>query len=262
MFGSLAQLSMLWISKNEALPNTRILLWLEDYYKYKTSTDIDDMISAELPSPTDDPVGYKSVTDYMVLRPCGKDAKSAACNIEGKCSKHFPKPFYPETIIDQDRRMLFPTDVIEYCEEAQEFKELLKINSRICSTFKEACFAYGLLNDDREWTRAIQEGSLWALGPQLRYLFVTILLFCDGHRFLYKTIISRLRSDLKIVLVVASSEFWKHCKVSTLTRSMRVNEYNANGELDTRKQDFNQWVLAVDDGRVLARMKDSEDEPT
>ncbi|GJZ69575.1 ATP-dependent DNA helicase PIF1-like protein [Tanacetum coccineum] len=47
-----------------------------------------------------------------------------------------------------------------------------------------------------------------------------------------------------------------------LTRSMRVNEYNANRELDTRKKDFNQWVLAVDDGRVPARMKDGEDEPT
>ncbi|GJW92086.1 ATP-dependent DNA helicase PIF1-like protein [Tanacetum coccineum] len=43
---------------------------------------------------------------------------------------------------------------------------------------------------------------------------------------------------------------------------MIVNEYNANGELDTRKQEFNQWVLAVDDGRVPARMKDGEDEPT
>ncbi|GJX13491.1 ATP-dependent DNA helicase PIF1-like protein [Tanacetum coccineum] len=43
---------------------------------------------------------------------------------------------------------------------------------------------------------------------------------------------------------------------------MRVNEYNANGELDTRKQDLNQWVLAVRDARMPARMKDGEDEPT
>ncbi|GKD50052.1 ATP-dependent DNA helicase PIF1-like protein, partial [Tanacetum coccineum] len=34
--------------------------------------------------------------------PCGKDARYAACNVEGKCLKHFPKPFYAETIIDQD----------------------------------------------------------------------------------------------------------------------------------------------------------------
>ncbi|GKG56814.1 hypothetical protein Tco_0582165, partial [Tanacetum coccineum] len=33
-----------------------------------------------------------------------------------------------------------------------------------------------------------------------------------------------------------------------LTRSMRVNEYDENGEIDIRKHDFNEWVLAVDDG--------------
>ncbi|GKE44823.1 hypothetical protein Tco_1472107 [Tanacetum coccineum] len=38
----------------------------------------------------------------MLHGPCGKDNRAAACNIEGKCSKHFPKPFYAETVIDQD----------------------------------------------------------------------------------------------------------------------------------------------------------------
>ncbi|GKD56625.1 ATP-dependent DNA helicase PIF1-like protein [Tanacetum coccineum] len=55
---------------------------------------------------------------------------------------------------------------------------------------------------------------------------------------------------------------WKQANVFTLTRSMRVNEYYANGELDTRKQHFNQWVLAVGDGKLPAKMKDGEDEPT
>nr|GEV03581.1 DNA helicase PIF1, ATP-dependent [Tanacetum cinerariifolium] len=121
-----------------------------------------------------------------------------------------------------------------------------------------------------------------------------------GKTLLYKTTISRLRSELKILLAVASSgiaslllpggrtahnrqillvipkgkradivqacinrsELWKHCKVSTLKRSMRVNEYTLNGDIDTRKQTFNQWVLAVGDGKVPARIKDGEDEPT
>ncbi|GJY24699.1 ATP-dependent DNA helicase PIF1-like protein [Tanacetum coccineum] len=50
--------------------------------------------------------------------------------------------------------------------------------------------------------------------------------------------------------------------VFTLTRSMRVNEYACNGEIDNRKQDFNRWVLAVGDGRLPAKKKESEDEPT
>ncbi|GKB48808.1 ATP-dependent DNA helicase PIF1-like protein [Tanacetum coccineum] len=58
------------------------------------------------------------------------------------------------------------------------------------------------------------------------------------------------------------SELWKCCKVFTLTRSMRVNEYLPNGVLDTSKQEFNRWVLAVGDGNVPTQKKDDEDEPT
>ncbi|GKE35475.1 DNA helicase PIF1, ATP-dependent, partial [Tanacetum coccineum] len=64
-----------------SLPHAHILLWLEEHCKCKTPHDIDDKISAELPSPTDDPVGYKAVTDYMLHGPCGKDTRYAACNV-------------------------------------------------------------------------------------------------------------------------------------------------------------------------------------
>ncbi|GJX62677.1 ATP-dependent DNA helicase PIF1-like protein [Tanacetum coccineum] len=89
---------------------------------------------------------------------------------------------------------------------------------------------------------------------------VTVLLGGDFRQIL-PVIPKGKRADI-MHACINRSELWKHCKVSTLTRSMRVNEYNANGELDTRKQYFNQWVLAVGDDRVPARMKDGEDEPT
>nr|GEV88669.1 hypothetical protein [Tanacetum cinerariifolium] len=38
----------------------------------------------------------------MLHGPCDKDAKYAPCNIEGKCSKCFPKAFNAETIIDAE----------------------------------------------------------------------------------------------------------------------------------------------------------------
>ncbi|GJY58827.1 uncharacterized protein Tco_0458719, partial [Tanacetum coccineum] len=85
--------------QKRGLPHAHILLWLEEHDKCKTPGDIDDIISTELSSPTDDPKGRKAVTEYMLHRPCGK---GAACNVEGKCSKHFPKAFCTETIIDQD----------------------------------------------------------------------------------------------------------------------------------------------------------------
>ncbi|GJS86701.1 DNA helicase PIF1, ATP-dependent [Tanacetum coccineum] len=106
-----------------------------------------------------------------------------------------------------------------------------------------------------------------------------------GKTFLYNTIIARLWTKRKIVLAVASpgkfyqsyqkekrpdvvqacinrSELWKHCNIFTLTRSMRVNEYYPNGEIDNQKQEFNQWVLSVGKRTVPAKAKDGEDEPT
>nr|GEU86776.1 hypothetical protein [Tanacetum cinerariifolium] len=43
---------------------------------------------------------------------------------------------------------------------------------------------------------------------------------------------------------------------------MRINEYTANGGIDTTKHEFNQWVLAVGDGTLPTKMKEGEDEPT
>ncbi|GJX52811.1 hypothetical protein Tco_0281180 [Tanacetum coccineum] len=72
---------------------------LEEEWKCKTASQSDDIISAEIPSPTTDPEGYKVVTEYMLHDPCGK---GPACTVDGKCSKRFPKPFYSETMLDED----------------------------------------------------------------------------------------------------------------------------------------------------------------
>ncbi|GJT50117.1 ATP-dependent DNA helicase PIF1-like protein [Tanacetum coccineum] len=246
---------------------------------------------------------------------------------------------------------------------ARSFTELKMVNKINYATFKAACFAYGLLNDDKEWTHAITEASFWAMAPQLRELFVTILLFyfndlpqpnpklltnldnrllrealalnanksiaslllpagrTTHSRFVIplklmenstcgikqNTHLAKLMQHvrlitweeapmtqryafealdktndgiagrgLSIVLPVIpnakrpeviqaclnQSELWKYCKVFTLTRRMRVNEYACNGEIDNRKQDFNRWVIAVGDGKLPAKKKESEDEPT
>nr|GEU91598.1 hypothetical protein [Tanacetum cinerariifolium] len=108
------------------------LLWIEEYYRCKVATDIDDIILAELPSPTIDPIGYKAVSDYMMRKPCGKDNRAATCNIEGKCSKHVPKPFYAETIIDQDGYPIYRSKAIKYL-----FKYLNKGSDRATIVIQE-----------------------------------------------------------------------------------------------------------------------------
>ncbi|XP_071740008.1 uncharacterized protein [Rutidosis leptorrhynchoides] len=61
----------------------------------------------------------------------------------------------------------------------QSFEDIRSVNGILHPTFKDACFEYGLINDDKKWTEAIDEATLWASGSQLRDLFVTILLFCN-----------------------------------------------------------------------------------
>ncbi|GJR40909.1 ATP-dependent DNA helicase PIF1-like protein [Tanacetum coccineum] len=81
------------------LPHAYILLWLEEEWECKTPNQVDDIISAEIPSLTTDPEGYKVVTKFMLHGPC---CKGDACTVEGICSKKFPRPFYSETMLDED----------------------------------------------------------------------------------------------------------------------------------------------------------------
>ncbi|GKF36415.1 hypothetical protein Tco_0113173, partial [Tanacetum coccineum] len=89
--------------QKRGLSHAHILLWLEERFKCTTPDEINDIIAAELPSPTEDPDGYKVVYEFMLHGPCGKDAKYAPCTTEIKCSKHYPKVFLEETVIDEDR---------------------------------------------------------------------------------------------------------------------------------------------------------------
>nr|GEX05700.1 hypothetical protein [Tanacetum cinerariifolium] len=43
---------------------------------------------------------------------------------------------------------------------------------------------------------------------------------------------------------------------------MRVNEYFGNREINLQKQNFNRLVLVVGDGKLPAKKKETEDEPT
>ncbi|KAF8083394.1 hypothetical protein N665_0776s0019 [Sinapis alba] len=61
----------------------------------------------------------------------------------------------------------------------RSFEELKTVRDVIFKKYREACYARGLLDDDREWHDAIEEPSYWATGRQLRRLFVIILLFCQ-----------------------------------------------------------------------------------
>jgi hypothetical protein len=63
-------------------------------------------------------------------------------------------------------------------------------------TFKEACKARGLLDDDYEWYSAFDEAATWAPFNQLRQLFVTMLLYCEvGDEYAFFERVWKLLAD-------------------------------------------------------------------
>jgi len=61
--------------------------------KYPSATDIDQIISTEIPSHEDDPELYRLVQNHMIHGPCGILQPNSPCMKEGKCSRFYPKQF-------------------------------------------------------------------------------------------------------------------------------------------------------------------------
>jgi hypothetical protein len=79
---------------------------------------------------------------------------------------------------------------------AQNYESLRTYDHILHPTFKEACRARGLLEDDQEWYNAFDEATSWATSNQLRQLFVTMLLFCEvGDELSFFEKVWRLLAD-------------------------------------------------------------------
>ncbi|XP_075437913.1 LOW QUALITY PROTEIN: uncharacterized protein LOC142476424 [Ascaphus truei] len=97
--------------QKRGLPHAHILIWLKEKLH---SIDIDNVISAELPNPEEDPILFAIVTKNMIHGPCGNINIHAPCMKDGKCTKKFPKPFIADTQSGDDGypqyRRRAPTD--------------------------------------------------------------------------------------------------------------------------------------------------------
>jgi len=88
--------------QKRGLPHAHLLLFLHPTSKYPTATDIDKVISAEIPCPVMNTLLYNCVKDHMIHGPCGIAKKSSPCMKNGVCSRFYPKKFQPMTVIDED----------------------------------------------------------------------------------------------------------------------------------------------------------------
>ena len=88
--------------QKRGLPHCHLLIILDKDSKLREATDIDTIISAEIPDPATDPVLYDIVRKTMVHGPCGVLNSKSVCMSEGKCTKDYPKDFREETSFAQD----------------------------------------------------------------------------------------------------------------------------------------------------------------
>jgi hypothetical protein len=88
--------------QKRGLPHAHILLFLDPNDKCPSSTDIDNIITAEIPNQNEDPTAYEAVKQFMMHGPCGSANPRSPCMMNNKCTKHFPKRFIEETTIDEE----------------------------------------------------------------------------------------------------------------------------------------------------------------
>lgn len=84
--------------QKRGLPHMHLLLFLDERDRLRTPADIDTVIQAYWPNPDTEPVLFDVVKKTMVHGPC----KPGQCLENGKCKRHFPKPFQQETLMTED----------------------------------------------------------------------------------------------------------------------------------------------------------------
>lgn len=69
--------------------------------------------------------------------------------------------------------------LVNVLKGATSFEDLLTVGGVKHTTFKNACYARGLLEENKEWNDVMDEASTWATTRQLRQLFALILIQCE-----------------------------------------------------------------------------------
>ena len=90
--------------QKRGLPHIHILLWLKEKIK---PTEMDSIISAEIPDKDADPRLYDVITTTMLHGPCGPVNPRQTCMKDGHCTKHYPRPFVLDTQTGHDGYPLY-----------------------------------------------------------------------------------------------------------------------------------------------------------
>lgn len=66
--------------------------------------------------------------------------------------------------------------LLNTCKDPKSYDKIKIVDGIMCGTFKDACYALGLLDEDNEYIDSIIESSHWRSAKYLRQLFVTLII--------------------------------------------------------------------------------------
>jgi hypothetical protein len=76
---------------------------------------IDSFISAKIPDPAVDPLGYALVAEHMFHGPCGIYNPNSLCMKDGRCLKNYPKEFHVvATTVDENSFAIYKRSVNQH----------------------------------------------------------------------------------------------------------------------------------------------------
>jgi hypothetical protein len=88
--------------QRSGLPHGYIIFWASTDTTKPTPEFIDSFISAQIPDPSNDPLGYAMITEHMVHDPYGKYNPKCSCMKNEKCSKNYPKEFHETMTVHEN----------------------------------------------------------------------------------------------------------------------------------------------------------------
>jgi hypothetical protein len=144
--------------------------------------------------------------------------------------------------------------LLNHVRGALSFDYLKNVSGVVHPTFQLACKTLGLLGDDKEWEDVFCEAMATATSPQIRNLFVSVILFCDVAdpevlfnkflRSMYDDIITRFKSSFAMPNLKLFDDELKNYVLYELELLFNV----AGTSLEKHK-------LPMPDGRLLSEIK-------
>ncbi|TKR59316.1 hypothetical protein L596_029006 [Steinernema carpocapsae] len=92
--------------QKRGLPHIHMLLMLREEDKLRTPEQVDSLVWAEIPDPTEFPRLHEIVTRHMMHGPCGNHNLRSPCmeKLKTKCAKKYPMGYSEETVLEEAQK--------------------------------------------------------------------------------------------------------------------------------------------------------------